>query len=222
MNESQKAEELRRRLSGWGNENIRDFPWRRTYDPYSLLVAEFMLHRTQASQVLTVYNCFLNLYPDLKTFANARADNVRQILEPLGLQWRIEAMINALFNLWEKFGKVPLYYASLVSIGGIGPYIAGATICFSLNKPLALVDTNTVRVIGRIFGMKTDAGARRRQGMVKTIKKACDIKNPRKYYYSMIDLAHSICNTSKPQCVECPLLGVPCSFGQIRTSTKKE
>lgn len=213
-----RVKRLRNRLLTWGEKNIKDYPWRYIDDPYAVLVAAFMLHKTQADQVQPVYEIFMTTYPTLSDFARANKQKVADLLYPLGLHHRILTMIDALQELWESYNKVPTNFEDLLPVKGIGSYIAGATICFSRNQCVALVDTNTVRVTGRIYGLDLSGEARRRKSVINAISEACAPSNPRSYYYAMIDLAHTICTPRNPSCTNCPLLDVACEFGKTRIS----
>ena len=162
---------LRQMLRIWGKQNIKNYPWRYRSDAYGVLVAEFMLHRTQVIQVEKIYRQFMTRYPTLEEYAAAKPEEVRQILQPLGLYWRIEAMVHALNELWEAYHAVPVDLKILISVSGIGDYIAGATYCFTLNKPIALVDTNTVRVVGRLLGLNISGEAREEGLLLGLLKK---------------------------------------------------
>ncbi|ETR65504.1 MAG: A/G-specific adenine glycosylase, partial [Candidatus Magnetoglobus multicellularis str. Araruama] len=185
--------------------NIRNYPWRYIDDPYLVLVAEFMLHRTQVLQVEPIYYRFVESFPTISKFVTTDIDIVKKILYPLGLNWRIKSLVDALYNFWSKYDCVPKDYSKLISISGIGPYIAGATVCFSQNKSMVLVDTNTVRVIGRLCGMDIRGEARRKKNIYLAIKNVSVNCDPRDFYYSIIDLAHTICVPKKPLCDNCPL-----------------
>ena len=134
-----------------------------------------------------------------------RANRYGPGLQPLGLRWRIERMISALHEIRIRFGEVPQNYDELVYIAGIGPYIAGATVCFSSNQAQVLIDTNVVRVIGRIFGLSLHGEARRRKDVFQTIDAVVDRNSPRDFYYAIIDLAHTICHSKVPNCYLCPM-----------------
>jgi A/G-specific adenine glycosylase len=209
--ESEAIDRFRNFLLVWGEENIRKFPWRYRDDPYAVLVSEFMLHRTQARQVVPIYENFMAQYPTLSDFSEADPDTVRTGLQSLGLGWRINGMIAALKEIWTLYGFVPVDYEKLTDISGIGQYIAGATICFSQNEPQTLVDTNVVRVVGRVFGLNLQGEARRRKEMVEMIGKVCDPEHSRDFYYALIDLAHLICCVKTPECDVCPLREVQCN-----------
>lgn len=212
--DARQIRRFRARLRAWGKKHICSYPWRYSTDTYAVFVAEFMLHRTQARQVLPVYERFISRYPSLDEYSGAQRAGVSRVLQPLGLRWRIKALIQALNDLRENYGEVPPDYNGLLSIYGVGQYIAGATVCFTQDKPIALVDSNTVRVIGRVFGLKLSGEARRKPQMIGAIGAVCDPRYPRDYYYALIDLAHMVCRPASPTCVSCPLLDVPCSYGR--------
>jgi len=197
-------------------ENIepKNYPWRFVNDPYKVLVSEFMLHRTRADQVAPVYEAFIERYPDIEDFVQEREDAIFDQLKSLGLFWRINGLIRAVNQLYENYREIPLDYGILIEIEGIGPYIAGAVVCFAANKPLPLIDTNTVRVVGRVFGLDLRGEARRRKEIKNAIAATTPDENLRSYYYSVIDLAHEICHVKKPECSHCPLKKI-CEFVNI-------
>ena len=211
---------FRKSLNSWGESNIGDYPWRYRDDPYAVLVAEFMLHRTQKRQAEQVYTAFIKAYPTLKAFQKADREQVREMLRPLGLNWRIEGMLAVLDSLWEQYRDVPPEREKLIRERNVGQYIAGATATFAKNEPHALIDTNTVRVVGRVFGLNLEGEARRRKEMIEAIEAVCDPENPRDFYYAMIDLAHEICRPKAPDCENCPLRKVPCRYADENPPTK--
>lgn len=217
-----KIVRLREKLLAWGGASGANYPWRNTEDPYAILVSEFMLHRTQARQVEPVFEEFIAKFPSLESLVRADYEEVRSILKPLGLTWRIEGMIDVLRRLWDEYGSVPKNKATLIRERNVGPYIAGATEVFSDKTPLPLVDTNTVRVVGRVFGLDLQGEARRRKEIREAIKVCCDPKHPREFYYAMIDLAHKTCRPSEPDCMGCPLLMTPCEFGNNSVGKSRE
>lgn len=199
------SESIQLLIRNWGNGKLRNFPWRFVDDPYIILVSEFMLHRTQALQVEPVFNIFITRYPSLYTFFQGNYQEIYEILMPLGLNWRIRNMIDALRQLWINYQSVPTEYEKLIAIHGIGQYIAGATVCFSTKQPYVLIDTNIVRVIGRLSGLDLSGEARRRKEIKTSINYFLDKSDPRFFYYSIIDIAHLICRPKSPDCSICPL-----------------
>ena len=213
---------FRRGVLRWGKKNTRSFPWRYQDNPYKVLVSEFMLHRTQAHQVVPVFKDFIHKYPTLTSFCTADKKEISETLKSLGLTWRIKGMITALNELWISHNEVQANYEQLLSIRGIGQYIAGATVCFSQNLPVTLIDTNTVRIVGRVLGLSLIGEARRRKPMIQAISCLTDPESPRDFYYAMIDIAHTVCKSHDPICQECPLISLPCKFaGDDRPSERR-
>lgn len=210
---SKEISRFRSLLLTWGETNIRSYPWRYSHDPYQVIVSEFMLHRTQTRQVIPIYERFISLFPTLKDYANANSEDVEPILQSLGLQWRIRGMMDALDEFWSKYRAVPTNYEQLISVPTVGPYIAGAVVCFTTNQPLTLIDSNIVRVVGRVFGLDLSGEARRKKPIIQAVTAVVDPVHPRDFYYALIDLAHIICRPRNPACADCPLLDIPCQYG---------
>ena len=207
------AKSVASNILAWGDLYRQEYPWRYLDDTYLVLISEFMLHRTQVSQVEKIYRRFTTEFPNLKSFALGDHQLAKSILAPLGLNWRIESMIKALLWVWNEYRHVPNDVDELMAIPGVGGYIANATVCFTKNVPLPLVDTNTVRVTGRLFGLDLSGEARRRKEMLSAIESITPDERPRDFYYSIIDLAHIICKPKKPACSDCPLLSISCNYG---------
>ena len=146
--------EFRRRLLRWFRKHGRDLPWRRTRDPYHIVVSEFMLQQTQVSRVQEYYPRFLARYPTIQDLAAARPGEVRESWEGLGYYRRAAN----LHRLAVSGGGPPRRVASLDDVAelrrlpGIGRYTAGAVAAFAYERPEPAVDTNVGRVIRRAFG----------------------------------------------------------------------
>lgn len=147
-----QAQEISRRLRRWFARHGRDLPWRRTRDPYRILVSELMLQQTQVSRVLEFYARFLERFPSLHDLAAARPAAVREQWEGLGYYARARNL-HALSRRVTRDGDgtLPADPAALRTLPGIGPYTAGAVASFAFERPAALVDTNVARVIARLF-----------------------------------------------------------------------
>src|SRR5213592_5005785 len=115
-----------RKLLAWWARAARDLPWRRTRDPYRVLVSEFMLQQTQVSRVAEYYPRFLERFPDLETLARARPRAVREAWDGLGYYARA-SNLHALARVVTRDhdGKVPDVPEELVKLPGVGPYTAG-------------------------------------------------------------------------------------------------
>ena len=205
---------FRKALIKWGKNNFRAYPWRFTDDPYHILIAEVMLHRTQAPQVLPVYERFIDKYPDIISLAKSKKEELHSILYSLGLRWRIDLIMDMSLELIEKFdGQVPREKSDLLSLPGVSEYVASAVRCFTWNLPEPTIDTNTVRVTGRIFNLEIKDSSRRNPLFRKLIKVLVDLDEPRAYNYALLDLAAQVCTKARePACEVCPIRNF-CVYG---------
>src|SRR5438477_8022062 len=123
---------FRRKLLAWWARAARDLPWRRTRDPYRVLVSEFMLQQTQVSRVTEYYPRFLERFPDLETLASARPKAVREAWDGLGYYARA-SNLHALARVVRRDfdATLPDDPAKLVELPGVGPYTAGAVASFA-------------------------------------------------------------------------------------------
>lgn len=207
--------EVQVRLRRWDEHHHRSFPWRETGDAFHILLAELMLRRTQARQVVPVFLEFTRRYPDVQTLANAKPAEVAQLLFPLGLSWRVPAFQNLAQVLLECYGgKVPSDYEALLTLPGVGEYVASAVSCFAFGQAIPIIDTNTVRVAGRLFAIPTDAESRRRRPVRRILSALLDREEPAVYHYALLDLAAQICTPAHPHCNVCPLAQC-CATGRL-------
>src|SRR2546429_7175721 len=151
---------FRRKLLAWWARAARDLPWRRTRDPYRVLVSEFMLRQTQVSRVAEYYPRFIEQFPDLGALARARPRAVREAWDGLGYYARasnLHALAKAVTRRHDA--TLPSEPDELIKLPGIGPYTAGAVASFAYEKPVPAVDTNVARVIRRgVFGVRENQG----------------------------------------------------------------
>lgn len=193
-------------LIGWGKEHFRTFPWRTNTTPYRVLIAELMLHRTQAIQVQSVYSSFMEKFPDVSALASATADQLKISIGSLGLTWRIALIMDMAKVLAEEHeGKIPEEKVQLMALPGIGHYIASSVRCFAFGIPDAIIDTNVVRVLTRLLGIPSKDSLRRNRQFQELAQAMVDSTNPRAYNYAVLDLASLVCRPRKPDCSVCPV-----------------
>ncbi|MEH2226738.1 hypothetical protein [Nostoc sp.] len=138
-----KIKWFRHHLSIWGMQNLRDFPWRQTCDSYAILVAEYLLQKTDAATVVPIYKAFLLKYPTLENLAKASIDELNELLVPLGLYFRAERLYQCARIILEQYGgKIPDSEKQLLELPGIGKYTARAICSQAFSQPLAVLDTN--------------------------------------------------------------------------------
>lgn len=197
---------FRQQLSAWGVANLRDFPWRRTTDPFHLLVAESLLQKTDAQTVAPIYELFLQRYPTIQNLAAANLEDIATILEPLGLFFRAERLQQcAKIILNEYGGKVPDTQKQLLKLPGIGDYSARAIGSQAFNQPLAVLDANVARLLERFFGLPGE----RVKSRCKILWGAADLIAPPtevgKWNLALLDFGALICKAQNPVCANCPL-----------------
>jgi A/G-specific adenine glycosylase len=193
-------------IRSWFESNKRDFPWRKTTEPYRLLIAEMMLRRTRAGQVGPVYEKFISSFRNPQELAEASPEVVATVLRPLGLTWRVPAFQLMARQLVSRYrGTVPLARDELLSLPGVGDYVADAVLCFAYGEPVSIVDTNTVRVAGRYFGFSFGPDSRRLKAVRHAVAQLLDRANPVESNLALLDFAATICKATKPICAECPV-----------------
>lgn len=164
-----------------------------------------MLHRTRASQVERVYGHFLNKYPNLDSICNAGIKKIISDLSGLGLKWRAELLCNMACVIAKKHGNIPSNKKELMDLPGIGHYISSAVLCFAFEKPEPILDTNTVRIIGRLFGLNINDSSRRSKKFEKIMFNMINLGECKLFSLSLIDFAEAICRSSNPLCHQCPI-----------------
>ena len=145
---------VREALIGWYEDDHRDFPWRRTNDPYEILVSEVMSQQTQLGRVVEAWEEFLERWPTTAELADAdRADVVGFWTDhSLGYNNRAKYLHEAAGQVQEEYdGGFPETPEELQELMGVGPYTANAVASFAFNDGDAVVDTNVKRVLYRTF-----------------------------------------------------------------------
>jgi A/G-specific adenine glycosylase len=188
-------------LEEWYQAHGRSFPWRLWNDPYRLLTVEILLQRTQAESVARWVSTFYETYPDWPALATANPVQLRELLRPLGLHDRRSRALLDLARL-----MVSSRHAA-PKLPGVGQYVERAIGVTSRGERLAMVDSNFVRVVTRIFGgewMADYRHDRRLQMIVEAIVSSA--RQPTTVNWAILDLGAAICRPRSPNCEVCPLL----------------
>jgi A/G-specific adenine glycosylase len=208
-------EEIRGNLLGWWNSaGQRHFPWRDSLDPFRVLVAEILLHRTRADQVVPLYQAFLEKYPNIHSVVQSSTDELVKSFRSAGLHWRWKLLHSAAIDIETRFsGQIPQSFEDLTSLPGVSHYIASAIRCFAFGYSDVLLDTNTVRVAGRIFGLSITDASRRSRLFREVLERLIDTTHPREFNFALIDLAAAICKPKFPSHQDCSISKY-CTFYQ--------
>jgi len=192
-------EEIARRLETWCAKNCRRYPWRETNNPYIILITEFLLQRTKADTVVKVFDYMFSKYKTVQELALAKEEDLRSFFDRLGLVYRSERVLETAKEIIEKYGgKIPCDMEKLLSLKGVGVYMASAVLNFGCNQPTPVVDKNVMRVMNRVFNVISEREARR---VISILYRYGD---HRLIAYALIDLGALLCKET-PQCNICPL-----------------
>ena len=199
-----RAREFSAALRKWFARHGRDLPWRRTRDPYRVLVSEAMLQQTQVSRVVDYYDRFLQRFPTLTHLARAPHRRVRESWEGLGYY----ARARNLHALSRAVGEIPSDPAELRRLPGVGAYTAGAVASFAFERRAALVDTNVARVLRRVFAPRADfrttRGQKRLWGIAETILPRTG-KATWTHNQAIMELGALVCTARVAHCHVCPV-----------------
>ena len=198
---------FRRALLAWYRTHGRELPWRRTSDPYHILVSEVMLQQTQVDRVVPKYHEWLERYPSLDALAAAPEEDVTETWRPLGYNIRPRRLHAIASESVARYGGLlPSDEETLLSFKGIGAYTAGAIRSFAFGKRAAIVDTNVARVLFRVF---VGRGDRKAHAMRKRLWRVSEVLVPRKYVFdfnqALMDLGATVCTARNPKCAVCPM-----------------
>jgi len=205
---------LRRLVLSWYRGSGRDLPWRRTRDPYRVLVSEVMLQQTQVSRVLPAYRRFLRRFPTLRALSRAPLGEVLREWSGLGYNRRARDL-HAIARTHPS--GLPRAVAALDALPGIGAYTSAAVACFAFDEPTAFADTNIRRVLGRaVLGrLATD-----REAVALDARFRSERQNAR-WHHALMDIGATICIAKGPRCDVCPIRGV-CDYDGIETPPRRK
>lgn len=183
----------------WGVPRLRDLPWRRTRDPWAVLVSEVMLQQTQVARVIPRWEAFLRRFPTATGCAAVPLGDVLREWQGLGYPRRARSLHAAAQRVTE-LGAFPRDLPGLLALPGVGPYTARALLAFAFELDAAVVDTNVARVYARMAGERLTP---------KRVQSMADAAAPADAAWAwnqcVIDLGAVVCRAATPVCVECPV-----------------
>ncbi len=196
---------LRERLLRWGRANFQVYPWRAESDPWLSLVAEFLLQRTRASQVQSVYLELRQKFPTAESLAASGTQGVRALTDRLGLHWRGPLLVEVAKRVALRGGRPPETLEELRKLPGVGGYTAGAWLSLHRGRRMPIIDANVCRWLSRVTGLPYNRDPRH----VRWVKDLAGRLTPRRafraYNYAILDFTMTICIPRNPQCPVCPL-----------------
>ena len=182
----------------WGVPQLRDLPWRRTRDPWAVLVSEVMLQQTQIARVIPKWIAFLQRFPTPVACASAELGDVLRLWQGLGYPRCARNLHDAALEL-QRLGAFPETLDALRALPGVGAYTARAVLAFAFEADAAVVDTNIARVYARVEGRRLTGT------QVQSLADAwLPIGDSWRWNQCLMDLGATLCRPT-PQCGACPL-----------------
>jgi A/G-specific adenine glycosylase len=186
----------------WGVPRLRDLPWRRTRDPWAVLVSEVMLQQTQVPRVVPRWHTFLERFPTPEECAGAPLGDVLREWQGLGYPRRARNL-HATAQRVVELGGFPRTLDGLLALPGVGSYTARAVLAFAFELDAAVVDTNIARVYARVAGQRLTP--KRVQAMADA---AAPLGDAWVWNQCLMDLGAVLCRPANPGCDRCPVAGV--------------
>ena len=198
---------FRDRLLTWYRRHGRDLPWRKTGDPYHILVSEIMLQQTQVDRVLPKYTEWLDKYPSLEALARAPEREVTDTWYPLGYNIRPKRLQTIARESVARYGgRLPADEQTLLSFKGIGAYTAGAIRSFAFRERAAILDTNVARLLFRVFVGNGDPKSHAMKRHLWRVSEALvPVRHVFDFNQALMDLGAMVCVARNPKCLVCPM-----------------
>lgn len=198
---------LRRRLLDWFDANARDLPWRHTRDPYRVWISEVMLQQTTVAAVIPHFHRFLAAFPTLADLAAAPSHDVLKLWQGLGYYSRARNLHRAAqIVVADHSGELPRDPAALRALPGFGRYTAHAVLSQAFDLKLPILETNSARVLCRLFAIAEDPKA---PGVVRQLWERSEELLPAHrvgdFNQAMMELGALVCTPTEPRCEVCPL-----------------
>ena len=205
-------------LLEWYRDNARDLPWRRTRDPYAILLSEVMLQQTRVAAVIGYYQRFLTAAPTPADLAGLEEDALMKLWQGLGYYSRARNLQKAAKMVTDQYaGVFPSTYKTLLTLPGVGEYTAGAVASIAFDQPVAAVDGNVLRVVTRLTaddGDITRPDTRRR--IAAALEAVMPLEAPGRFNQALMELGATVClPNGAPLCGRCPLAEI-CRAGQTQ------
>lgn len=206
-------------LLDWSRKNQTRYPWRKSHNPYHIMVSEILLRRTRAANVVKVYQHFINKFHTIDSLASAKISDIENTIRPLGLMSRSVKLKSVARTLLKDYGGIlPEREKELLALlGPASKYTTNAIRCFALGKRAAIFDVNVKRIFERVFSIDFGKDAHKRNQSWEIVEAALPDRDVKNYNWALLDLGKTICTPTHPRCGTCPLNSI-CDYGLQRNS----
>ena len=202
-----EAGPLQAALASWYAAHARDLPWRRTTDPYAILVSEVMLQQTQVARTVPTYASFLAAFPTLEALAAAPVADVIRAWSGMGYNARAVRLHRLATEVVAQHGgMLPRTPQELRALPGVGPYTAAAVACFAFGASEPVLDTNVYRVLSRVAHGLTPPSRSELEPLARALLPGPGAPlSASAWAQALMDVGASVCSVSAPACGDCPL-----------------
>ena len=196
---------FRRRLLAWYRKHGRDLPWRRTTDPYAILVSELMLQQTQVATVIPYYQMWLRRFPDFSSLAVASEQEVLHAWQGLGYYTRARNLRAAAQTIMNKHGgRFPRSLSAIHDLPGVGRYTANAVATFAFNRTVPIVEANIARLLARLVDLQIPVDSTPgRDALWRCATELLPSRSAGLYNSALMDLGALVCS-SRPNVFSAP------------------
>lgn len=214
-----KITAVRAGLLAWWHANRRDLPWRKTRDPYRIMVSEVMLQQTQVDRVIPYYHRWFDVFPTVSDLAAAPTAEVIRLWAGLGYNRRAVNMQRTAQAVVQRGGEFPTTIKDLVKLPGIGPYTAGAIACFAFEQDVPFIDTNMRRVLHRLLlGVEIPKPIASDKEITLLAAQILPPGDGWNWNQGLIEFGALQCTARKPLCIVCPLQSECNAYPDIQTA----
>jgi A/G-specific adenine glycosylase len=188
------GQQFKKTLKDFYKESARDLPWRRTSNPYHIVISEVMLQQTQVPRVIEKYGEFLKTFPSWRALANASFAEVLEVWSGLGYNRRAKYLHEiAQKVIHEHDGTLPSDPIILETFPGIGKATASSVAVYAFNEPHVFIETNVRRVF--IHHFFSDASGVDDKDIAPLVEKTLDHENPKEWYWALMDYGTYLAST---------------------------
>ncbi len=201
---------FRDRILHWFATHQRDLPWRQTYEPYHVWVAEIMGQQTQLERAAAYFRRWINRFPDIRAVAGASEQEILKAWEGLGYYRRARNLQRAARQLLaDHEGEIPADYQALLALPGIGPYTASAIVSIAFNESRPVLDANVSRVLARVADIDQPIRCQAVQkALNRLLWELVPTDGGRDFNQALMELGALVCTPAKPDCEQCPVSGL--------------
>lgn len=195
------------KLLDWYCSNKRDLPWRKDKNPYHVWISEIMLQQTRVEAVLSYYERFIKVLPDVSSLAEVDEDILLKLWQGLGYYNRARNLKKAAVQIMEQYdGKFPTSYEAIIKLPGIGEYTASAISSICFGKHEVTVDGNVMRVFTRFYNNGVNISKLGTKKMIHDWLLSLSVSDFGLFNEAMMELGERVCiPNGMPKCDMCPL-----------------